>query len=107
MPCLDALGRGEKSLLLANVHAIKAATYFDQQGFLTGQRSIGNRAGYVWTRGELIRTALGSDFEGIDRTVDSHMHNLRRKVEDDPKIPIYILTVYGVGYSLGSPEDNK
>lgn len=61
--------------------------------------------GTVWTRGELIRTALGSDFEGIDRTVDSHMHNLRRKVEADPKNPIYIQTVYGVGYALGTEGD--
>lgn len=60
--------------------------------------------GYVWTRGELIRTALGSDFDGIDRTVDSHMHNLRRKVEVDPKNPSYIRTVYGVGYSLEAQE---
>lgn len=57
--------------------------------------------GYVWTRGELIRTALDSDFSGIDRTVDSHMRNLRRKIEPDPRQPTYIQTVYGVGYRLG------
>ncbi|MCA9974287.1 MAG: response regulator transcription factor, partial [Anaerolineales bacterium] len=56
--------------------------------------------GYVWTRGELIRTALDSDFEGIDRTVDSHVRNLRRKIEPDPRQPTYIQTVYGVGYRL-------
>jgi two-component system alkaline phosphatase synthesis response regulator PhoP len=57
------------------------------------------RAGYVMTREELIRQALGNDYEGIDRTLDSHMRNLRRKVEllDDHK---YIQTVYGVGYRL-------
>lgn len=55
---------------------------------------------YVWTRGELIRTALGNDFEGIDRTVDSHIRNLRRKIEPDPRQPTYVQTVYGVGYRL-------
>ena len=67
-------------------------------------RVLMEHPGYVWTRGELIRTALGSDFEGIDRTVDSHMHNLRHKVEADPKNPIYIRTVYCVGYSLEPQE---
>ena len=67
-------------------------------------RVLMEHPGYVWTRGELIRTALGSDFEGIDRTVDSHMHNLRHKVETDPKNPIYIRTVYGVGYTLEAQE---
>ncbi len=70
-------------------------------------RTLLEHPGYVWTRSQLIRTALGSDFEGIDRTVDSHMHNLRRKVEADPKNPIYIQTVYGVGYALQALEDNE
>lgn len=61
--------------------------------------------GYVWTRGELIRTALGSDFDGIDRTVDSHVRNLRRKIEANPREPVYVQTVYGVGYRLSRPEE--
>jgi two-component system alkaline phosphatase synthesis response regulator PhoP len=61
--------------------------------------------GYVWSRGELIRTALGSDFEGIDRTVDSHVRNLRHKIEADPRNPSYVQTVYGVGYRLGPVEE--
>ena len=56
--------------------------------------------GYVFTRDELIRRALGADYEGIDRTLDSHIRNVRRKIEPNPKKPIYILTVYGVGYRL-------
>ena len=70
-------------------------------------RTLMEHPGYVWTRANLIRTALGSDFEGIDRTVDSHMHNLRRKVEVNPKAPIYIQTVYGVGYSLEAQEADE
>ena len=56
--------------------------------------------GYVFTRDELIRRALGDDFEGIDRTLDSHIRNLRRKIEPDSKNPTYIQTVYGIGYRL-------
>ena len=58
------------------------------------------QAGYVLTRTALIRQGLGADYEGIDRTLDSHMRNLRRKIEPDPRNPVYIQTVYGVGYRL-------
>ena len=63
-------------------------------------------AGYVLTRGELIRKALGTEFLGIERTLDSHIRNLRAKVEPDPKNPHYIKTVYGVGYKL-QPGESK
>ncbi|NLD49268.1 MAG: response regulator transcription factor [Clostridiaceae bacterium] len=55
----------------------------------------------TFTREELICMALGDDFEGYDRTVDTHIKNLRQKIEDDPKTPRYILTVHGVGYRFG------
>ena len=63
-------------------------------------RILMEHAGYVFTRGELVRRGLGVDYEGLDRTLDSHMRNLRRKIEPDPRHPIYIQTVYGVGYRL-------
>ncbi|HEX3029290.1 MAG TPA: response regulator transcription factor [Clostridia bacterium] len=55
----------------------------------------------TFTREELISMALGDDFEGYDRTVDTHVKNLRQKIETDPKAPKYILTVHGVGYRFG------
>lgn len=55
----------------------------------------------VFTREELIAAALGDDFEGFSRTVDSHIKNIRQKIEDDSKNPRYILTVHGVGYRFG------
>ena len=58
------------------------------------------RAGYVMERQELIRRALGSEFLGVERTLDSHIRNLRHKIEPDPSQPRYIQTVYGVGYRL-------
>ncbi len=56
-----------------------------------------NRA---YTRGELIETALGYSYEGLERTLDSHIKNLRKKIEADPAQPRYIETVLGVGYRL-------
>jgi two-component system, OmpR family, alkaline phosphatase synthesis response regulator PhoP len=56
--------------------------------------------GYVFTREELVEQALGYVYDGMDRTLDSHIKNLRRKIEDDPRTPRYIQTVYGVGYRL-------
>lgn len=55
----------------------------------------------VFTREELIAFAFGEDFEGYDRTVDTHIKNLRQKIEDDSKNPQFILTVHGVGYRFG------
>jgi two-component system alkaline phosphatase synthesis response regulator PhoP len=67
-------------------------------------RVLMEQSGYVLTRGELIRLALGSEFLGIERTLDSHIRNLRQKIEPNPKNPKYIKTVYGVGYRLESEE---
>jgi DNA-binding response OmpR family regulator len=58
--------------------------------------------GKIFTRDELIDRALGTDFDGFERTVDSHVKNLRAKIEDDTTNPRYILTVRGVGYKFGS-----
>jgi two-component system alkaline phosphatase synthesis response regulator PhoP len=61
-------------------------------------------AGYALTRIDLIEHALGYDYEGAERTLDSHIKNLRRKIEREPKQPAYIQTVYGVGYRFdGEP----
>ena len=59
--------------------------------------------GYVFTRSELIENALGYSYEGMDRTLDSHVKNLRRKIGDSPKEPAYIHTVYGIGYRMEAP----
>ncbi len=68
-------------------------------------RVLLDQAGYVLTRGELIRKGLGVDFEGLDRTLDSHIRNLRQKIEPDPRQPTYIQTVYGVGYQLSDGKE--
>ncbi len=58
-------------------------------------------SGKVFTRAELIALALGEEFDGYDRAVDSHIKNLRQKIEDDPKNPVYIRTIHGLGYKFG------
>ena len=58
--------------------------------------------GFVFTRSALIRKGLGLDYEGLERTLDSHIRNLRQKIEPDPRNPTYIHTVYGVGYRLAA-----
>lgn len=60
--------------------------------------------GYVFTRDELIEKALGYTYAGLGRTLDSHIKNLRRKIEPDAREPRYIQTVYGVGYRLLEAE---
>lgn len=55
----------------------------------------------VFTRDELIHFAFGDDFEGFDRVIDTHIKNIRQKIETDHKAPRYILTVHGVGYRFG------
>ncbi|GAA0775006.1 response regulator transcription factor [Clostridium subterminale] len=55
----------------------------------------------VFTRGELLDRALGDDSDVYDRIIDSHIKNLRSKIEDNSKNPKYILTVHGIGYKFG------
>ena len=54
----------------------------------------------AFTRGELIEKTVGYGYEGLERTVDSHIKNLRKKIESDPTQPEYLETVFGVGYRL-------
>jgi DNA-binding response OmpR family regulator len=56
--------------------------------------------GRVYTRAQLVEVVAGEAYEGYERTIDSHIRNLRRKLEPDPGQPRHILTVYGVGYKF-------
>ena len=53
-------------------------------------------------RNELLNAAWGIDYFGTTRTLDQHIAQLRKKLEDDPANPKIILTVHGVGYRLGA-----
>lgn len=56
----------------------------------------------VFTRDELITIVNGDDFDGYDRVIDTHIKNIRQKIESEPRNPVYIQTVHGVGYKFGS-----
>src|SRR6201996_5431469 len=62
--------------------------------------------GRVYSRFELINRVRGYEFEGYERTVDSHVKNLRRKIESDPAQPRIVQTVLGGGYRLGLTRDD-
>jgi len=62
--------------------------------------------GRVFTRGELVDGALGYQFEGYERSIDAHIKNIRQKIEDDPRSPLFITTVYGVGYKFSGKKDD-
>lgn len=59
----------------------------------------------VFTREELVEKALGYHFEGYDRSIDAHIKNIRQKLNDDPKDPTFILTIYGLGYKFIGVRD--
>ncbi len=56
--------------------------------------------GHTFTRDELLEKSMGYAYEGMGRTLDTHISNLRKKIEPDPSNPAYIQTVYGVGYRM-------
>jgi DNA-binding response OmpR family regulator len=62
--------------------------------------------GRVYSRYELINRIRGYEFEGYERTIDSHVKNLRRKIEQDPADPKIVQTVLGGGYRLGLTSDD-
>jgi DNA-binding response OmpR family regulator len=66
--------------------------------------ALAGHPGRVFTRSEIITHAFGFDTFVLERTIDAHVVNLRRKIEDDPANPAYLLTVYGRGYKFADVE---
>jgi DNA-binding response OmpR family regulator len=63
-----------------------------------------SRPAKIFTRDEIIERIKGEAYDGFDRAVDTHIKNLRQKIGDDPKSPVFIQTVYGMGYRFaGDP----
>jgi two-component system OmpR family response regulator len=61
---------------------------------------LAENPGKVFSRMQLLDRMQGDAYEGYERTIDSHIKNLRKKLESDPDHPKYIITVYGSGYKL-------
>ena len=62
--------------------------------------ALARQPGRILTRSQLLDAVHGVAFESYERAIDSHIKNLRRKIEPDPRQPRYLLTVYGVGYKV-------
>jgi DNA-binding response OmpR family regulator len=88
---------------LATVRGAAVALTPTEWGVLVALATVPGR---VYSRFELINRVRGYEFEGYERTVDSHVKNLRRKVEDDPASPQIVQTVLGGGYRLGLARDD-
>ncbi|MFT5194447.1 MAG: two-component system alkaline phosphatase synthesis response regulator PhoP [Cellvibrionaceae bacterium] len=86
------LDLGRHQLFLGEEHIDTTPTEF---GLL---RILMENPGYAFTRDDLILKVMGYNYAGLGRTLDSHIKNIRKKIELDPKKPIYISTVYGIGY---------
>ena len=86
----------------ARVDGVEVALTPTEYGILTALARVPGR---VYSRTELINRVRGYEFEGYERTIDSHVKNLRRKVERDPRRPEVVLTVLSGGYRLGLTRD--
>jgi DNA-binding response OmpR family regulator len=63
-------------------------------------RVLAREPGRPFTRSSLMERAFGFDYDGLERTVDAHIANLRKKIEPDPAHPRYVVTVQGLGYKF-------
>ena len=90
----------ERHEVLANGERVELTP--TEWGLLT---TLARTPGRVYSRYELINSVRGYEFEGYERTIDSHVKNLRRKIERDPQQPMIVETVLGVGYRLGVRAD--
>ncbi len=70
-------------------------------------KTLFSKPGKIFTREEIIAIAFGNDYEAFDRAIDTHIKNIRHKLEDNPKEPKVIRTVYGVGYKAGGWDETS
>lgn len=65
---------------------------------------LAQHPGQTFSRAQLVDRLHNVAFQGFDRSIDAHIKNLRRKLEPDPTVPRYVLTVFGVGYKFAEEE---
>jgi two-component system alkaline phosphatase synthesis response regulator PhoP len=65
--------------------------------------ALARQPGRVFTRAQLLDAVRGTEIESYERAIDTHVKNIRRKLEADPHDPTYVLTVYGAGYKFAEP----
>ncbi|TME82848.1 MAG: response regulator transcription factor [Chloroflexi bacterium] len=66
--------------------------------------TLARQPGRIFTRSQLLDAVHGVAFESYERAIDTHVKNIRRKLEPDPRRPRYLLTAYGVGYRFADDE---
>ena len=99
------------------VHIGKLAVDLTNRSVIVGEQSVSltptefdllavlaRNPGRPFTRAQLMDLVYDVAYAGYDRAIDSHIKNLRRKIEPDPREPRYILTVYGMGYKMSDLE---
>jgi DNA-binding response OmpR family regulator len=69
--------------------------------------TLARNPGRVFSRMELVKRVLGYDFDGYERTIDSHIKNLRAKLGDDPRNPRWLFTAHGFGYRFEVGDDQE
>jgi DNA-binding response OmpR family regulator len=65
--------------------------------------TLARQPGRVFTRAQLLDAVRGTDVDSFERAIDTHIKNIRRKLEPDPRKPRYLLTIYGMGYKFSEP----
>lgn len=68
-------------------------------------KTIFSNPNKVYSRDEIIELTFGLEYDAYDRAIDTHIKNIRSKIEDNPKKPMYIKTIYGMGYKSGGVDD--
>lgn len=89
---------GKRQVQLRKQELFLTAKEFDLLIFLA------QSPGQVFTRERLLNAVWGYQHSGYEHTVNSHINRLRNKLEDDPGHPVYVRTVWGVGYKMDCPN---
>ncbi|NOU94458.1 response regulator [Paenibacillus sp. LMG 31456] len=91
----------ENTLLVRGVHTSLTTTEFKMLSVFI------DKPGRIFSRGDLSYHVMGYRFQGDSRSIDTHVKNLRKKLEEDTREPKYILTMVGSGYKFAAEPDNK
>lgn len=100
--------QGELEINYEEMRVLKSGKeiYFTKNEFLILHTLFSNPT-KIFTRDEIIEVAFGIEYEAFDRAIDTHIKNIRQKLEDDPKNSKYIKTIYGVGYRAGAQDETE
>ena len=96
-----SIDTGARRVLVGGIHVELTAKEFDLLALFM------KNPGRAFSRSQLLDIVWGYSFEGYDHTVNSHINRLRNKIEADPADPVYLHTVWGVGYRFNDPAEES